>query len=60
MKKIIVTGLFSAMALVPALAVAQGAQEDPTYAREVSRSIQDNCQICHQQGQIGHMSVTTY
>ena len=58
MKKIIVIGLFSAMALVPALAGA--ADQDPTYSREVSRIIQDNCQICHQPGQIGPMSFTTY
>ena len=57
MEKTIVIGLFSALALMPALA---GAQEDPTYAREVSRIIQDNCQICHQQGQIGPMSFTSY
>ncbi|MBL4821495.1 MAG: cytochrome c [Gammaproteobacteria bacterium] len=58
MKKNIVIGLFSAMALVPALAGA--ADQDPTYSREVSRIIQDNCQICHQPGQIGPMSFTTY
>ena len=57
MKTTRVIGLFSAMALVPALA---GAQEHPTYAREVSRIIQENCQICHQPGQIGPMSFTSY
>ena len=50
-------GLISAMALVPAMA---GAQDHPTYANEVSRIIQDNCQICHQPGQIGPMSFTSY
>ncbi|MCB1672093.1 MAG: hypothetical protein R3F41_17805 [Gammaproteobacteria bacterium] len=52
-----VIGLFSALALAPALA---GAAEHPTYAKEVSRIIQDNCQICHQPGQIGPMSFTSY
>jgi hypothetical protein len=61
MKKTRLIGLFSAMALVPAFAgAAEPAGEHPTYAREVSRIIQDNCQICHQPGQIGPMSFTTY
>jgi len=47
------------MAMVPALAVAQNA-DHPTYANEVSRIIQENCQICHQPGQIGPMSFTSY
>ena len=59
MKKTKVIGLFSAMALVPALAGAQDS-EHPTYANEVSRIIQDNCQTCHQPGQIGPMSFTSY
>jgi len=61
MKKTRVIGLFSALALVPALAgAAELASEHPTYAREVSRIIQDNCQGCHQPGQIGPMSFTNY
>ncbi len=61
MKKIIEIGLFSAMAMVPAFAgAAEPAGEVPTYSREVSRIIQDNCQICHQPGQIGPMSFTSY
>jgi hypothetical protein len=39
--------------------VAQEAGEI-TYSREISRIIQENCQICHQPGQIGPMSLTTY
>ncbi len=61
MKKSSVIGLFSVMALVPALAGAQDQQGDhPTYAGEVAAIIQDNCQICHQPGQIGPMSFTSY
>ncbi|GAB5500382.1 MAG: hypothetical protein PsegKO_26930 [Pseudohongiellaceae bacterium] len=61
MKKTSVIGLFSALAMVPALAGAdEGKAEHPTYAKEVSRIIQDNCQICHQPGQIGPMSFTSY
>ena len=60
MKKIIVIGLFSTMALVPALAGAQRIGADPTYSNEVSRIMQDNCQICHQEGQIGPMPFTSY
>ena len=48
------------MALVPALANAQDQSDHPTYANEVSRIIQDNCQSCHQPGQIGPMSFTSY
>jgi len=32
----------------------------PTYSLEVSRIIQQNCQVCHQPGQIGPMSLLTY
>jgi mono/diheme cytochrome c family protein len=60
MKKTRLIGLFSALALTPALADAQSTAEHPTYAKEVSRIIQDNCQICHQPGQIGPMSFTSY
>jgi hypothetical protein len=61
MKKTRLIGLFSAMALVPALAgAADPSTEHPTYSREVSRIIQDNCQICHQPGQIGPMSFMSY
>ncbi|MEX0964452.1 MAG: hypothetical protein WDZ52_10495 [Pseudohongiellaceae bacterium] len=61
MKKINYLGLFSMAALVPALAgAAEPAGHDVTYAGEVSRIIQDNCQICHQPGQIGPMSFTSY
>lgn len=61
MKKNRVIGLFSAMALVPTIAgAAETTAEHPTYAKEVSRIIQDNCQICHQPGQIGPMSFTSY
>ncbi len=57
MKKMRLIGLFSALAMVPAMSWAQ---DHPTYANEVSRIIQDNCQICHQPGQIGPMSFTSY
>jgi len=61
MNKSRVTGLLSALVLTPALAGAQEpAADHPTYAKEVSRIIQDNCQICHQPGQIGPMSFTSY
>ena len=60
MKKTRIAGLMSAMALVPALASAADPAEHPTYAGEVSRIIQENCQICHQPGQIGPMSFMSY
>lgn len=47
-------------AVLPVLASAQEADQHPTYANEVSRIIQENCQICHQPGSIGPMSFTSY
>ena len=51
---------FGALVIAPALVNAQTSDGHPTYAKEVSRIIQDNCQICHQPGAIGPMSFTSY
>ena len=51
---------FGALVIAPALVNAQTSDDHPTYAKEVSRIIQDNCQICHQPGAIGPMSFTSY
>ena len=51
---------FGALMIAPALGNAQASDDHPTYANEVSRIIQDNCQICHQPGAIGPMSFTSY
>ena len=45
-------------ALIPLL--AEAADEEITYANQVSRIIQDNCEVCHQPGGIGPMSFTNY
>ncbi len=58
MKKIIAIGLFSTMALVPALVGAQ--IEDVTYSDDVAVLMRDNCQICHQEGNIGPFPLTSY
>ncbi len=58
MKKFIMIGLYSVMALVPALAGAQ--ISDVTYSGEVAELMRDNCQICHQEGNIGPFPLTTY
>ncbi|MCP5331448.1 MAG: cytochrome c [Pseudomonadales bacterium] len=47
-------------AAFPALSNAQDAATHPTYAKEVSRIIQDNCQVCHQPGSVGPMSLMNY
>jgi len=57
-KKVLSALLVSAV--VPVLSNAQEAAPHPTYAKEVSRIIQENCQVCHQPGQIGPMSFTSY
>jgi len=47
-------------AAFPALSSAQDAATHPTYAKEVSRIIQENCQNCHQPGSVGPMSFMSY
>ena len=37
-----------------------GAQDHPTFARDVAPIIQENCQVCHQPGSIAPMSLMTY
>jgi mono/diheme cytochrome c family protein len=61
MKKINKVGLFALTALTSAMAgAAEPIGHEITYAGEISRIMQDNCQICHQPGQIGPMSFTSY
>jgi len=53
-----------AVALAPAagcpLPEPKSAAKTPTYAREISRIIQKNCQECHTKGQIGPFPLETY
>ena len=61
MKKTSVIGLLSAVALVPMFgSAAERDDREITYTRDVAKIIQDNCQICHQLGQIGPMAFTNY
>jgi mono/diheme cytochrome c family protein len=55
-------GLAAAWSLGATAEVAAQSEGDVgvTYSREVSRILQANCQICHQPGQIGPMSLMTY
>ena len=53
-------GLIGALALFSNAALAEEPHAKITYAKEVSRIIQDNCQGCHQPGQIGPMSFMSY
>ncbi len=47
-------------AAAPATVETSRRSTTPTYAREVSRIIQKNCQECHRKGQIGPFSLETY
>jgi hypothetical protein len=50
-----------AAAVLPLCAAEKGMDRAaPTYAREVSRIIQNNCERCHRPGQIGPFSLTGY
>ena len=55
-------GFAALAALVPSGQAAAQAEGDVgiTYSREVSRILQANCQVCHQPGQIGPMSLLSY
>jgi mono/diheme cytochrome c family protein len=44
----------------PLAATAQEGTSEITFSNQVSRIVQQNCQICHQPGQIGPMSLLTY
>lgn len=47
---------------IPYLLAAAGKDKTnaPTYAKEVSRIVQQNCERCHRPGQIGPFSLTNY
>lgn len=51
-----------ALLAAPAPGSALGDPDDDeiTFAKDVAVILQENCQICHQQGSIGPMSLTTY
>jgi hypothetical protein len=54
-------GLLAVIAVASNIARAVEPEGDhPSYVGEVSRVIQDNCQICHPPGQIAPMSFTYY
>ncbi len=60
-----VTPTWAVMAVVATIAFASnpvlaGAQERPTFAKDVAPILQQNCQICHQPGSIAPMSLMTY
>jgi peroxiredoxin len=54
-KKTAVEGCFITRAPTP-----KAAKADVTYAKDVSRILQKNCQECHRPGQIGPMPLLTY
>jgi mono/diheme cytochrome c family protein len=55
-------GLAGALALAATVALggSASAQDQVTFAEDVAVIIQENCQICHQPGGIGPMSLTNY
>jgi mono/diheme cytochrome c family protein len=53
-------GVLGVLALAADVFAQSEGASTVTYSREVSRILQANCQICHQPGQIGPMSLLTY
>ena len=60
MKLLASAGLMGVVGVMSASVLADELHAKVTYAKEVSRIIQDNCQGCHQPGQIGPMSFMSY
>ena len=50
----------AALLSLPGQAVSQAADNSVTYARDVAPILQNSCQMCHQPGGIGPMSLMTY
>jgi hypothetical protein len=52
--------LIGCTAFVAATVLTVGAQETPTYYRDIAPIIQQNCQSCHRQGEIAPMAFENY
>src|SRR5260370_14676914 len=52
--------LYSLLAFAFAAAASLPAANTPTFAREVSRIVQKNCEGCHRPGQVGPFSLPNY
>jgi hypothetical protein len=50
----------AALLSLPGQVVSQAADNSVTYARDVAPILQNSCQMCHQPGGIGPMSLMTY
>jgi mono/diheme cytochrome c family protein len=48
------------LSVSPQMANAQAAQDQVTFTKEVSRILQDNCQVCHRPGTFAPMSLVTF
>lgn len=50
-----------ALSVLPGAAASQqGAIDEVTFTRDIAPLLQQNCEVCHQPGQIGPMSLITY
>ena len=60
------SALFSILAvailalMTPAVVAAQGADADPTFAKDVAPIFQQSCQVCHRPNNMAPMSLMTY
>src|SRR5712675_956131 len=56
MKSLLAIGIM----MVAAAPAAQGAQEVPTFTKDVAPILYKNCVACHRPGEMGPMSLVTY
>ena len=52
--------IVAALVMMPGLVLAQDAQHEPTFAKDVAPIFQRSCQVCHRPNNMAPMSLMTY